>query len=531
MRNRKIMVIFMLILLLVPAFSIGFDASAAYAYDVDFSIKPDKTEVNAGDTFNVDIVITTRKSGYVEFDFELTYDESIVACELDSYNQDGYTGDGTAEGIFKLTYRDPSNSQTPTPTEKDSEYSVRVAFKAKDVTQKSNVVFKGKINKLSGVNTLDNNKVKALTPATLVDKNVYVLQATNVPESTGETGVSSEDGTVSDDTTVGYIESMTGNDTPQQIVEEKNNDTLKIALIIVGGLIVFGSGFVVGYMVNSKKNNSAVSVKHSGKNKFDNDYGDNDYSDIAGLNNRVYNSTSASEPENNFHPMSKSEFTATQPQSFNNTAVPASQNIYTAGNIFVRGNPNTPSTPNTSTSGSAYPAFGTPLQQAQTQQNRPAYSENTYATNVPKYGTNFEGTYARYANRQQQMQRTYSQPTQTTGYQMNRPMNNAGTYAPVNANQQVNQQPNQQQQTRTGFFSNPSAQQQQYYQNRGTAGRYPTQENTAYPTSAPTNVASQYSQNNNNQQNTGYKPSQPSPITGGYKPSNTSNNGFNNRPY
>lgn len=531
MKNRRLMAASMLVLLLLSVFSVGITASAAYAYDVDFSIKPDKSEVNAGDTFNVDIVVTTRKSGYVEFDFELTYDESLVSCELDSFNQDGYIGDGTAEGIFKLTYKDPSNSNTPTPTEKDTDYTVRIAFKAKDVSQRSNVVFKGKINKLSGVNSLDNNKVKALTPATLVAKNVYILQSTTPVGSIDE---SSDD--VSDEMISSEVVSLVPVDVPQQIVEEENNDTLKIALIIIGGLVVFGSGFTVGYMVRSKKDGT-VSEKGYSRDSFGSS-SSADYAGVTGLGNRNVNNNGMPHANNGgFRQPVPTNPEATSAQTFSQTSVPASQRVILGNNsaYVVSSNNQTmqqrPLAGNINADSGTYAQFGTPFRQAQ-QQNRASFSEGTYATNVPKYGTNFEGTYAQYANRQQQMQKTYAQQPSAMNYQQNRPMNNMngtiGTYA-GNSNAYT-----QQQKPATNFFGN-HAQQQYNSNNANASGRFPTQSGTAYPiNNAQTAVANpQYKANN---QAGGYKPSQPSSITGGYNPSNPSNNGFNNnnsgnRPY
>ncbi|MDR1565445.1 MAG: hypothetical protein LBS74_10860, partial [Oscillospiraceae bacterium] len=146
---------FLLALILISAFSTGLTASAEYSYDVDFSIKPDKTEVRAGDDLKVDIVVTTRRSGYVAFDFVLNYDESYFTCLTTTFDKDGYKGDGTAVGKFSINYKDPSTSEHPEPTKRDKDYTIRLDFKVNSVEKAGSSNLKGKVSKLNGVNSLD----------------------------------------------------------------------------------------------------------------------------------------------------------------------------------------------------------------------------------------------------------------------------------------------------------------------------------------------------------------------------------------
>lgn len=248
--KRGIATLFVIAMLFVPVLS-GITASASgYSYDVDFTIKPEKTEVETGDSFNVDIIITTRKSGYVAFEFNLNYNESLVSCETAMYDQDGYTGDGTAEGIFTLKYEDPSSGENPKPTAKDSDHTISISFKANTgLSSDSSVEFKGEIKKLNGVNALDGYKITNLTPANLTSKKVSIKLGEN---NDVESEIFESTDPIDIDDPIDPIitpDPITANTT------EKKDNTLTIVLIIICGIVVFGAGAVTGYMVCLRKTN------------------------------------------------------------------------------------------------------------------------------------------------------------------------------------------------------------------------------------------------------------------------------------
>lgn len=243
---KKRLTAFCTALLLLAAFA-GFNA---FAYDVDFSIKPQEASVKQGDSITVNIVVTTQEKGYTEFEMQLLYEESVFSCES-TYNENGYVGSGK-NGAYTLIYKDPSIDE-PSPTKKNDVFTIPVKFTVLSDATVGNTKFTGSVITCNGIDNLDLNSPVKLELAQLLSKTVTVAEASGAD---GETDDSDSEGTAdsadpnanSGDNLDGLIEQ------PKLPSNEKSSyNWIEIVGIIIGGIIVFFSGCVVGYLFKQKK--------------------------------------------------------------------------------------------------------------------------------------------------------------------------------------------------------------------------------------------------------------------------------------
>ncbi|MBQ6569198.1 MAG: hypothetical protein IJL87_02975 [Clostridia bacterium] len=211
--------------------------SAFATYDVDFSVKPQASTVKQGDTLVVNIEITTAGQGYVDFEMQLEYDESVFSCES-TYNEDGYVGSGK-NGIYTLVYDDPGGEENPNPTSKGDVVTVDVKFTVLQDAPTGAVSFAAKVKSCNGIDTLNLNAPVKLTLAKLYDKSVTVTEGdgTQITVDSNDPGETFEND----------VRERTDNSGSSGV------DWKLVVGIIIGGIIVFFSGCIVGYLMQQKK--------------------------------------------------------------------------------------------------------------------------------------------------------------------------------------------------------------------------------------------------------------------------------------
>jgi len=155
-------------LLLILTVSAGLNA---FAYDVDFSVKPQESSAKQGESVNVNIVITTQEQGYTEFEMQLLYDEAVFSCES-TYNENGYVGSGK-NGVYTLIYKDPSIDE-PAPTQSGDVITIPVKFSVLSEATVGDTKLSASVIKCNGVNSLDLNSAVKLELAQLLSKTVKI---------------------------------------------------------------------------------------------------------------------------------------------------------------------------------------------------------------------------------------------------------------------------------------------------------------------------------------------------------------------
>lgn len=239
--------VFLSVLMLFACFT-GFSALAAY--DIDFTIKPEETTVSQGQTFNVNIVVTTASSnGYVNFLFKLMYDETVFSCES-TYSEGGYTGSGT-NGIYTLEYSDPTQEGTEyTPTSRGDIVTIPVKLKVLNDAKVGSTKISGSIESCNGIDTLDLNKEVKLALANLSTKTVTIQEDDGTYTASSETPAQTPDDTETEDDPAQEL--MTQIPSPTASTENDGASWGLIIGIIFGGIVVFCMGIIVGYILGIK---------------------------------------------------------------------------------------------------------------------------------------------------------------------------------------------------------------------------------------------------------------------------------------
>lgn len=224
-------------------------AAAAPSYDIDFTVKPLAESVQAGETFTVNIVITSSNAGYKNFEFKLEFDSDLVKCESESYDKDGYTGQLTQDGIFILKYAGDSSTQI------GDKYTASIEFMSRGADEDKEAKFNGEVLSLKNGNG-------DLKPATILEKKVVIKEGVVQEESTE---ITTEDVTLSQADDVSDV-------TPQEVVtpvllstsnsqEENGLSVLEIVIMAAAAIIIFILGYFIGYKNGEKRAKKAAVIR------------------------------------------------------------------------------------------------------------------------------------------------------------------------------------------------------------------------------------------------------------------------------
>lgn len=259
----------------------GFTAFAAI--DLDVTIVPPEDTVTNNQRFEVDLQIVTKSTnGYVELVIDIEYDADILALAA-PVNQDGYRVSGS-KGQLTLTYYDPTG--TNTPTEISNEVLIPIEFIVLESAPDTTTKIKATIHHAY------NNKGKNITWTPIYDKEIEIIRindGTTVSSDVSSEEVSSEFVVGQNAGTVSRTSSIASNGG-------------KIASIVLGAIVVFVAGVVVGYIICMRKYEKGGSPSPKDYTGGDYDYDDyDDYYDDYGDDDYVGKSSiDSSSGQNNY---------------------------------------------------------------------------------------------------------------------------------------------------------------------------------------------------------------------------------------
>lgn len=230
---RKFSRVTALLLLLSMCFAYGTGITALAAVDLDVTIIPPDDTVQNGHYCDVGLQMVTKSAnGYTEMVINIEYDADLLALSS-PVNEDGYKVTGS-KGQLKLTYFDPTGTNTPTPIGNDKTITIRfiVLENAPDTTTKIKAT----------IDHAYNAHGKNVTWTPIYDKEIEIIR---INESVSSEAVSSEEESsqfvVGKNTgTVSRSSSGTGNGG-------------KVASVIIGAIVVFAAGMAAGYVMCMKK--------------------------------------------------------------------------------------------------------------------------------------------------------------------------------------------------------------------------------------------------------------------------------------
>lgn len=210
----------------------GFTAFAAVDLDVTLVPPPESVQNNGNCPVELDIV-TKSANGYVELVIKIEYDADLLALAA-PVNQNGYKVTGS-RGQLTLTYFDPTGTNTPTPIGNTEAITINftVLENAPDTTTKIKAT----------VDHAYNNKGKNITWTPIYDKTIEIIR-------------------INDD--IGGTTASETEEVSSQFVVGKNIGTVtratggtagggRVAAVLFGALVIFGTGVLVGYIVCMKK--------------------------------------------------------------------------------------------------------------------------------------------------------------------------------------------------------------------------------------------------------------------------------------
>ena len=212
----------------------GFTAFAAV--DLDITTVPPPDSVTNNERFSVDFEIVTKSTnGYVELQVNISYDADMLNLAA-PVNKDGYRVTGS-NGQLTLTYYDPTGTNTPTPIGNHAVVTV-------DFIVQENAA--DGITKISAsVDHAYNSSGKNITWTPIYDKEVEIVRINQSDSASSE--VSSEEA-VSSEFVVGN-----GNAGVVTRTSSAAGNGGKIAAVLIGAIVIFAAGIVVGYIICMKK--------------------------------------------------------------------------------------------------------------------------------------------------------------------------------------------------------------------------------------------------------------------------------------
>lgn len=305
------------LLLLTFGFAYGSGITAFAAVDLDVTIVPPEDTVQNGHNFDVNLEILTKSdNGYVELEINIEYDADLLALYA-PVNQDGYKVTGS-RGQLKLTYFDPTGTNTPTPIGNDVPVTITftVLENAPDTTTKIKAT----------IDHAYNERGKNVTWTPIYDKEIEIIR---INES-----VSSDEDTSSEEESSQFVVGKnTGAGTVSRSSGAAGNGG-KVASVIIGAIVVFVAGMVAGYIVCMRKyeksgvktSDKPVKTKkrHDSRDDYYDDYDDNDYDDYEYKSRSIKKRSSVDEYED----YDNEDGFYTKPQE--NSRAGSQDNYYTA---------------------------------------------------------------------------------------------------------------------------------------------------------------------------------------------------------
>lgn len=256
-RLSRVMAMFMI-------FCIGFaycsGITAFAAIDLDITIMPPEEEVTNNQEFEVDLKIVTKSdNGYVELKVNIEYDASVLTLAA-PVNYEGYRVSGN-KGQLVLTYFDPTGTNTPTPI--GNEVLVPIKFLVMENAPTTTTKIKATTDHAY------NKKGKNIIWTPINDKEISIVRINGTTES--------EDEVVSQEVSSTFV---VGNQTSINRTSSLAGNGGKVASVLLGAIVVFCAGIVVGYILCMHKyENSSESSKKASRRTDDyyddyDDYGD-----------------------------------------------------------------------------------------------------------------------------------------------------------------------------------------------------------------------------------------------------------------
>lgn len=254
--SKKLSRVMAVLMLLTIGFVYCSGFTAFAAVDLDVTIIPPPDSVTNGSEFTVNLQIVTKSTnGYVELAIDIEYDADILALAA-PVNQDGYRVTGS-KGQLKLTYYDPTG--TNTPTEISNEAIIPINFIVMENAPDTETKIKATIDHAY------NNKGKNVTWTPIYDKTIEVVRINDSATTTSSD-------TASEDTSSMFVVGEAGVVSRTSSIAGNGG---KIAAVVLGAVVVFAAGIVVGYIICMRKYEKG-GIRPDDDYEYD-DYYDDDY--------------------------------------------------------------------------------------------------------------------------------------------------------------------------------------------------------------------------------------------------------------
>ncbi len=251
MKKKKSLVVLCMIFALMFSFS-GMTAFAVLS-DVDFTMNvASELQYGAGDPVSVPIIIKTQTdNGFVDLSMYLKFDQDYLSCatiletEVDGFTTYLYERETDGQYGLMINYSSPDG----TKTKKDTQIVFTVEFSVKTgVASTENCLLSLEVDEedVFGLDSNGNKEKGLLTVSDAKDKNLIIVE-TNADIAQGEVD--------NGDEPVFYISTPAPNPgTPDK--DNKGGCTAGSVIgIIVGALVVFAAGVVVGSIWCQKRLN------------------------------------------------------------------------------------------------------------------------------------------------------------------------------------------------------------------------------------------------------------------------------------
>ncbi len=251
MKNKKSLAVVVMILALVFSFS----GSIAYANpsDVDFTLAvEDAFEYKATDTVHVPIIIKTQTdNGFVDLTMYLTYPPdylvpaTILEQEVDGFTTYVYERESDGKTGLMINYNSPTGRKSEI-----GEIRFPVEFSVKTgVASNENCVLSLEVNKndVFGLDSNGNKEKGLLTISNAKDKILKIVETFDSAATTVDNSAQNPNF---------FISTTTPNpDDPQAKPKGGGCSAGGVIGILLGAIVVFGAGVVVGFILCHKRLN------------------------------------------------------------------------------------------------------------------------------------------------------------------------------------------------------------------------------------------------------------------------------------
>ena len=252
MKNRKSLVVLSMIFALVFSFS-GMTAFALS--DVDFTMNvANEFQYRSGDTITVPIIIKTQTdNGFVDLTMFLKFDPDYLTCatiletEVDGFTTYLYDRESDGQYGLMINYASPDGRKT----QKDTQIVFTVEFSVKTGVASTEICLLSlevKEENVFGLDSNGNKEKNLLTVSDAKDKNLIIV------ETNSDIAVAPTD---NGDEPIFYISTTAPNpNAPDGDQKSSGGCTAGSVIgIIVGALVVFAAGVVVGSIWCQKRLN------------------------------------------------------------------------------------------------------------------------------------------------------------------------------------------------------------------------------------------------------------------------------------